>query len=129
MEDFSKSGKIRGQDNKFKHEIYSKVFKAGQRTYFLDVKSTRDEELYLTITESKKHLDKDGRLHFEKHKIFLYREDFDKFANSLTDVISYIRERQPIEINEYYEEEPLEIADDEMPEADFTNVSFEDLSR
>ncbi len=71
--------------------IYSKVVRAGKRTYFFDVKSTKGNDLYLTVTESKKTTE-DGRENFEKHKIFLYKEDFDKFQNGLEDVITKIKE-------------------------------------
>ncbi|MCD6354478.1 MAG: DUF3276 family protein, partial [Prolixibacteraceae bacterium] len=70
-------------ESKFRQEIYSKVIRAGKRTYFFDVKSTRGNEYYLNITESKKCFGENGNFHFEKHKIFLYKEDFEKFADSL----------------------------------------------
>jgi hypothetical protein len=62
---------------------FSKAVRAGKRTYFFDVKSTRGRDLYLTITESKKHTHEDGTAHYDKHKIFLYKEDFDKFLDGL----------------------------------------------
>jgi len=71
-------------------EVFSKAVKAGKRTYFFDVKSTKKNELYLTITESKKHFEEDGNATFEKHKLFLYREDFTKFKECLEEVIDYI---------------------------------------
>ena len=77
------------QDN-YRNEIYSKSVRAGKRTYFFDVKATRSGDHYLTITESKKKFDQDGNFHFEKHKIFLYKEDFDKFKDGLTDVVDKI---------------------------------------
>lgn len=73
-------------------EIYSKPVRAGKRTYFFDVKSTKgNNDFYLTITESKRRVKQDGKFSYDKHKIFLYKEDFDKFAEGLEDVISYIR--------------------------------------
>ena len=73
-------------------EIYSKPVRAGKRTYFFDVKSTKgNNDFYLTITESKRRVEQDGKFSYYKHKIFLYKEDFDKFAEGLEDVISYIR--------------------------------------
>ena len=73
-------------------EIYSKPVRAGKRTYFFDVKSTKgNNDFYLTITESKRRVEQDGKFSYDKHKIFLYKEDFDKFAEGLEDVISYIR--------------------------------------
>ena len=72
-------------------EIYSNAVKAGKRTYFFDVKETRNNDFYLTITESKKRFDDDGQANFEKHKLFLYKEDFDKFAEGLQDAIRVVR--------------------------------------
>lgn len=81
MEDYNK------RDN---DEIYSKSIRAGKRTYFFDVRSTRNGELFLTITESKKIMKEEGNFHFEKHKIFLYKEDFEKFTDGLTDALHFI---------------------------------------
>lgn len=119
-----------------REEIHSKAVRAGKRTYFFDVKATRRNDYYLTITESKKRFNRDGKFFYEKHKLFLYKEDFDKFADSLSEIIEYIREAnpQPIDPEDFemsggnqvpvsHEEEDLE---DEM-EKDFTNVEFEDL--
>lgn len=72
-------------------EIFSKAVRAGKRTYFFDVKSTRKNDYYLTITESKKRYDSEGNFHYEKHKLFLYKEDFEKFAEGLQDVVGYIQ--------------------------------------
>ena len=77
------------QEN-YRNEIYSKSVRAGKRTYFFDVKSTRSGDHYLTITESKKKFDQDGNFHFEKHKIFLYKEDFDKFKDGLYEVVEKV---------------------------------------
>jgi hypothetical protein len=76
-----------------REEIYSAKVKAGKRTYFFDVKSTRSNDYYLTITESKKRFKDDG-FTYEKHKIFLYKEDFDKFIEGLEDTINHIRQLQ-----------------------------------
>jgi len=79
-----------------REDIYSKAVRAGKRTYFFDVKATRNEEFYLTITESKKRFNQQtGKFFFEKHKIFLYREDFDKFEEALKEAFSAIVEAQP----------------------------------
>lgn len=72
-------------------EVFSKVVKTGKRTYFFDIKSTRGNDLYLTLTESKKTFE-DGIEGFKKHKIFLYKEDFEKFQEGLSEVISKIEE-------------------------------------
>ena len=71
-------------------EIYSEKVKAGKRTYFFDVKSTRSNDYYLTITESKKRFKEDG-FTYEKHKIFLYKEDFNKFLDALTNTINHVK--------------------------------------
>ncbi|PID89677.1 MAG: DNA-binding protein [Bacteroidia bacterium] len=80
-------------------EIFSKAVRAGKRTYFFDVKATRKNDYYLTITESKKRYDQDGNFRFEKHKLFLYKEDFEKFTEGLQEVVQYIR------MNKGYEED------------------------
>lgn len=112
-------------------EIYSKVVRAGKRTYFFDVKATRKNDYYLTITESKKRFGKDGKFFYEKHKLFLYKEDFDKFADSLEDVVNYIREAnpQPIEIEEEKESSNSYQSGNEVSaeSKDFTSVEFDDL--
>ncbi|MBP6090988.1 MAG: DUF3276 family protein [Crocinitomicaceae bacterium] len=72
------------------NEIYSKVVRAGKRTYFFDVKATKSEELYITITESKKSVDENGMEQFQKHKLFLYKEDFEKFKEGYEDVLNKI---------------------------------------
>ncbi len=73
-------------------EVYSKPVRAGKRTYFFDVKSTKgNNDIYLAIAESKKRKENDGRLSYDKHKIFLFKEDFEKFTEGLQEVITYIR--------------------------------------
>ncbi len=72
-------------------EVYSKVVRAGKRTYFFDVKATKGNDLYLTLTESKKTTI-DGRESYQKHKLFLYKEDFDKFQDGLVDALNKIKE-------------------------------------
>lgn len=76
-------------------ELYSDRVKAGKRTYFFDVKATRGNDYFITITESKKTTLQDGTAHFEKHKIFLYKEDFLRFADALSDAIEYVKELMP----------------------------------
>ena len=113
-----------------REEIHSKAVRAGKRTYFFDVKATRRNDYYLTITESKKRFNRDGKFFYEKHKVFLYKEDFDKFADALKEVIEFIREAnpQPIEPDEAYAEGTAEVKKEDSPEeTDFTNVEFEDL--
>ena len=75
-----------------REEIFSRAVRAGKRTYFFDVKATVGEEYYITITESKRRFNNEqGKFFYEKHKLFLYKEDFDKFANGLSDVVEFIR--------------------------------------
>ncbi|WP_194777746.1 DUF3276 family protein [Pararhodonellum marinum] len=80
------------EDNKGndREEIFSKKVKAGKRTYFFDVKSTRSNDYYLTITESKRKM-RDDNFYYEKHKIFLYKEDFFKFVEALNDVVDHVK--------------------------------------
>lgn len=74
-------------------DVFSKPVRAGKRTYFFDVKSTKGgDDFYLTITESKRRNNPDGTFTYDKHKIFLYKEDFEKFKEGLCDVIEYIKE-------------------------------------
>ena len=75
-------------------DVYSKPVRAGKRTYFFDVKATKGNDYYLTITESKRRVDKDGRFVYDKHKIFLYKEDFEKFYNGLYETINCIKSIQ-----------------------------------
>jgi len=74
-----------------REEIYSRVIRAGKRTYFFDVKATRSGEQYLTITESKRRFNNEqGKFYYEKHKLFLYKEDFEKFSRGFAEVIEFI---------------------------------------
>ena len=80
-----------GKNESFeREEIFSKAVRAGKRTYFFDVKSTRSNDYYLTITESKRRYKEDGYF-YEKHKIFLYKEDFDKFINALKETVDHVK--------------------------------------
>ncbi len=73
-------------------ELYSRPVRAGKRTYFFDVKATRGKDLYMTITESKRRFDDGGNVSYSKHKIFLYREDFEKFEEGFLDAVDKIQE-------------------------------------
>ncbi len=141
MEGFEKNDEFNEEiDGKFRQEIYSKAVRAGKRTYFFDVKSTRNDEYYLTITESKKRYEQDGKFHFEKHKIFLYKEDFEKFAGGLSEVVDFIKERQAGFIDEpvvqeeeetmtsksYGVDEEVEFEEEEVVN-NYTNVEFDDI--
>ncbi|MBL7971983.1 MAG: PUR family DNA/RNA-binding protein [Prolixibacteraceae bacterium] len=133
MEDFEKNEDGLENDSKFREEIYSVSVRAGKRTYFFDVKSTRRDEFYLTITESKKRFEQDGNFHFEKHKIFLYREDFEKFVDGLQEVITYIDQNQQDEYVSQPEFDDTKVSEEKVLEEvsfskDYTKLEFDDLN-
>jgi hypothetical protein len=109
-----------------KEEVFTKVVRAGKRTYFFDVKTTRNEDLYLTITESKKRLGKEGKMFYEKHKIFLYREDFEKFCEGLREAVVFAENGVVPERTSLPADESLATME-EVHETEFSNVDFEDL--
>jgi hypothetical protein len=128
MESVDNKEETKKPASKFKQEIHSKVIRAGKRTYFFDVKSTRSNEYYLTITESKKRFGENGKFTYEKHKIFLYQEDFEKFVDSMNEVVDYIHENQPegvIEAKSAPVEKP--VVEEEEPVKNYTNVEFDDI--
>ncbi len=133
MEDFEKNEDRMENDSNFREEIYSVSVRAGKRTYFFDVKSTRRDEFYLTITESKKRFEQDGNFHFEKHKIFLYKEDFEKFMDGLQEVITFIDQNQQEDFTSQSEQNELVAPEEKALEAvgyvkDYTKLEFDDLS-
>jgi hypothetical protein len=113
-----------------KEEIFTKVVRAGTRTYFFDVKATRRDDYYLTITESKKRLGKEGKIFYEKHKIFLYKEDFDKFSEGLKHAVDYINDGKDIPIQSAQASDTETIPEKtEFTTREFTNVDFDDLGK
>lgn len=125
-------------------EIYSKVMRAGRRTYFFDVRSTKAGDYYLTITESKKFTNDDGSFHYKKHKIYLYKEDFHEFKDHLNDMIEYILDEKGDEVisdrhqKDYKKEEdptrnPIDTAEeagatlDQPTTTNFTDIDFDDI--
>ncbi|MBP5649848.1 MAG: DUF3276 family protein [Bacteroidales bacterium] len=104
-------------ENLEKNEVLSRAVRAGKRTYFFDVKTTKNEEKYLTITESKRKFNADnGTFFYEKHKLFLYKEDFTKFQNALAAVLEFIETGKiPDDV----------LFDTNEPKAD--DINFEDL--
>ena len=76
-------------------DVFSKPVKAGKRTYFFDVKATKGNDYYLTITESKRKVECEGSFTYDKHNIFLYKEDFGKFVEGLEEVLAYIKKNAP----------------------------------
>ena len=85
----------RRDNDDFGEQIYSKAVRAGKRTYFFDVKATRGDDYFLTITESRKRLDRDGEATFTRHQMHLYKEDFHKFLEGLSDAIDYVKRARP----------------------------------
>ena len=106
-------------------DVYSKPVRAGKRTYFFDVKATKGNDYYLTITESKRRIERDGRYVYDKHTIVLSKEDFAKFADGLQEVVNYIRERCPAG-TETVPPERSEAPSQESP-TPFSDVNFEEL--
>lgn len=119
-----------------KEEIFSKVLRAGRRTYFFDVRATKANDYYLTITESKKFTNEDGSFHYKKHKIYLYKEDFAGFNEILQEMTDYILEEKGEEViserhqknfKKDYEEEKTAEPASTTSAANFTDISFEDI--
>lgn len=128
MESVDNKEEVKKEGSRFNQEIHTNIVRAGKRTYFFDVKSTRNDEYYLTITESKKRYTDQGKFHFEKHKIFLYKEDFDKFADSLLDVVDFIRQNQPgQEVEVVKENEEIVAEAEKEPVKDYSDIEFEDI--
>ena len=103
-------------------EIFSKTMRAGRRTYFFDVRSTKAGDYYLTLTESKKFTNDDGSFHFKKHKIYLYKEDFSEFSSNLSEMTDYIIKEKGEEViserhQKDYQREQKQEATSEEPEA------------
>ncbi|MFO7879893.1 MAG: DUF3276 family protein [Bacteroidota bacterium] len=140
---------MEGKEKNRNQGIFARPVRAGRRTYFFDVKQTRSGDLFLTITESKKIFKKKDSFRYEKHKIFLYKEDFDKFAKAFEDAVDFVREH----VDESLEKGGLDMQEDQNTEKSketpdtaesnnpeendvkepdqetekFTNVSFDDL--
>ena len=119
-----------------KEEIFSKILRAGRRTYFFDVRATKAGDYYLTITESKKFTNDDGSFHYKKHKIYLYKEDFSEFKEILAEMTDYIINEKGEEViserhqKDFKREEYTDNTDSDTPEAStdsFTDVSFDDI--
>jgi hypothetical protein len=113
-----------------KDEIFTKVVRAGKRTYFFDVKATRKDDYYLTITESKKRMGKEGKVFYEKHKIFLYKEDFEKFSEGLKDAVTFINKENGSSQSAIPSPEKSNLKDKEpINTEEFTNIEFDDLGK
>ncbi|GEP51299.1 DNA-binding protein [Flavobacterium noncentrifugens] len=126
---------MRENDMLEKEEIFSKVLRAGRRTYFFDVRATKADDYYITITESKKFTEEDGSFHFKKHKIYLYKEDFAAFAEILEDMTSYVLNHKGEEViserhqKDYKKEPYFDKTDEETGPAiaAFTDINFDDI--
>ena len=125
---------MRENDLLEKEEIFSKVLRAGRRTYFFDVRATKADDYYITITESKKFTEEDGSFHFKKHKIYLYKEDFAAFAEILDEMTSFVLNNKGEEViserhqkdfkKEYHSESTEEV---QTSEKSFTDINFDDI--
>ena len=124
---------MEGYDSK-SQEIFSKILRAGRRTYFFDVRATRADDYYLTITESKKHTNEDGSSFYKKHKIYLYKEDFSRFKEIFDDVTKYIIDEKGEDIisdfdpkEDKNEEHKSEDNKKDNSDSSFTDIEFEDI--
>ena len=109
----------RGGRERSGDDVYSKPVRAGKRTYFFDVKATKGNDYYLTITESKRRVERDGKFVYDKHKIFLYKEDFEKFSEGLKEVIDFVKEKCPVTEARPYEDKAFD--------KDYSDVNFDEL--
>ena len=117
-------------------EIYSKSVRSGRRTYFFDVRSTRADDYYLTITESKRDFNEDGSPFYKKHKIYLYKEDFSSLKDALSQVSEFIIKEKGQEVisNSSYKEKAKTVKEEttaqtkEDANSNFTEVDLDDLS-
>jgi len=113
-------------------EIHSKVLRAGRRTYFFDVRSTKAGDYYLTITESKKFTHDDGSFHYKKHKIYLYKEDFTAFKENVEEMMDFIIDEKGSEViserhqKDFKKEEHHQNGEIKTPDS-FTDVDFDDI--
>ncbi len=126
--------------NTEQEEIFSKVVRAGRRTYFFDVRATKAGDYYLTLTESKKFTNPDGSFHYKKHKIYLYKEDFESFKETLDEMMSFIIDQKGEEViserhrSDYQKKSDFDnetkdasAENEENDSSSFTDISFEDI--
>lgn len=125
---------MRENDLLEKDEIFSKVLRAGRRTYFFDVRSTKADDYYITITESKKFTEEDGSFHFKKHKIYLYKEDFTAFKDILDEMTAFVLNNKGEEViserhQKDFKKEVYTAQSEETPKIDrsFTDIDFDDI--
>jgi Protein of unknown function (DUF3276) len=124
---------MREHDMLEKEEIFSKVLRAGRRTYFFDVRATKADDYYITITESKKFTEEDGSYHFKKHKIYLYKEDFTAFTEILDEMTDYVLNNKGQEVisdrhqKDYKKDVAEESLEDVKIQKNFTDIDFDDI--
>jgi hypothetical protein len=124
---------MRENDMLEKEDIFSKVLRAGRRTYFFDVRATKADDYYITITESKKFTEEDGSFHFKKHKIYLYKEDFAAFREILDEMTDFVLDQKGEEViserhQKDFKRETYAEGDEEVKSAEsFTNIDFDDI--
>ena len=126
---------MRENDLLEKEEIFSKVLRAGRRTYFFDVRATKADDYYITVTESKKFTEEDGSFHFKKHKIYLYKEDFAAFKDILDEMTSYVLNHKGEEViserhqkdfkKEYFADKSEET--ETKTSGSYTDIDFDDI--
>lgn len=113
--------------------IYSKVLRAGRRTYFFDVRETRAGDYYLTVTESKKNTNEDGSFFYKKHKIYLYKEDFGKFRDILDEITEFVVKEKGEEViserhQKNFENTSTETVSEQKTKTEsFTDLDFDDI--
>lgn len=116
-----------------KDEIFSKVQRAGRRTYFFDVRATKSDDYYITITESKKFTEEDGSFHYKKHKIYLYKEDFSEFKQNLEEMMTYVIDQKGEEVISERHQKDFKRETNHSPEESstsvnsFTDIDFDDI--
>nr|WP_294938896.1 PUR family DNA/RNA-binding protein [uncultured Flavobacterium sp.] len=124
---------MRENDLLEKEEIFSKVLRAGRRTYFFDVRATKADDYYITVTESKKFTEEDGSFHFKKHKIYLYKEDFAAFKDILDEMTSYVLNHKGEEViserhqKDFKKEYFSEKTEETKTSGSFTDIDFDDI--
>ncbi len=124
---------MRENDMLEKEEIFSRVLRAGRRTYFFDVRATKADDYYITITESKKFTEEDGSFHFKKHKIYLYKEDFAAFQEILGEMTSYVLDHKGEEViserhqKDFKREFVTESSAEPQTAASYTDIDFDDI--
>jgi hypothetical protein len=114
-------------------EIFSQILRAGRRTYFFDVRATKADDYYLTVTESKKFTHDDGSFHYQKHKIYIYKEDFAEFNEMLTAATDFILKEKGSEViserhqKDFKKESEISLDENQAEANNFTDVNFEDI--